>query len=412
MNICLACYRGNPFCGGQGVYLYYLSRALAASGHRVSVLAGPPWPRALPWAEFIPIPNKNVWGRELKSLMAQAQEAFGPLDWVEFTLSRLGYCPEMLAFSLRAVPVIKRLAASGRLDVIHDVETLGYGLLASRLVGGVGAVSTVHHPLTLDLKAQLAQAESFRARYYNTVFYPLLMQGFVARRVDAMITSSRVGARALTEAFRLRPEKIRLVYTGVDTAWFRPDETARRDPREILFVGNAEDRRKGVRYLFEALSLLPKEVRLKIVDQGPPYKRYAAGRAVKSGVADRVTFTGRLTDEELLAAYHAAGVVVMPSLFEGFGLPAAEGMATAAPVIVSRAGSLPEVVGEDEEGGLLVPPRNPAALAEAIGRVLFDPALARQLGRQGRDRVLRLFSWERTAANTVAVYQETAKKKP
>lgn len=407
MNICLLCYRGNPYCGGQGIYLYNLSKALVEQGHEVTVLVGPPYPDPMPWADVVRLPNMHYWGRQIEDIFTADSWKTNllPLNFIEFVLSRTGYCPEILAFSFRAAVRLKELHTARPFDVIHDAETLGFGLLMAR-AHEVPIVSTVHHPLRRDLEAFLPRAKNGRERFFNTIFYPLLMQGLVARRIDGMITSSKVGVGELQAAFRVKPQRINLVYTGVNTRSFSPDPSVKRAPNRLLFVGNAEDPRKGLTYLLDALFQLPPETRLIIVDTGEPHK-FMAPRLIRSkGLEERVRFTGRLTEQELVNEYRMARVLIMPSLFEGFGLPVAEGMACGTPVVTTRAGSLPEVVGDDQEGGLLVPPKDSRALAEAISRIMSDPEFSEDLGRRARRRVERLFSWERTAQNTVGVYQD------
>ncbi|MBW1708316.1 MAG: glycosyltransferase family 4 protein [Deltaproteobacteria bacterium] len=384
-----------------------MSQALVKQGHDVTALVGPPYPNPMPQVREIRLPNKHLWGVKVKDLLLlhDLKSLFTPLNFFEYVASRTGYCPEPLAFSIRAALKFKELHQDRPFDVLHDVETLGFGLLLARTLG-TPTVSTVHHTLRRDLAAFLPRATSWRERYHNTVFYPLLMQGLVARRIDGMITSSQVGLKELNEAFRVKTNKIHLVYTGVNAATFSPDPSLERDPKEILFVGNAEDPRKGIRYLLEAMSDLPSGVILTVVDQGEPDKHYAPGLVRSMGLEDRVTFTGRLTEAELVERYRRTQVLVMPSLFEGFGLPVAEAMACGTPVVTTRSGSLPEVVGDDQEGGLLVPPKNPHALSEAINKLISQPNFSRELGLRARRRVERLFSWDRTAENTVQIYQQ------
>ncbi len=405
MRICLLCYRGNPYCGGQGVYLFHLSRELARLGHEVTLIVGPPYPDPMPWARVVRLPNHHFWGRRGDFLPPEAPLAiFSPLSFFEFAASRIGYFPEILAFSVRALRPFREIQRDNPFHVLHDVETLGYGLLLARR-HGVPAISTVHHPLRRDMAAYLSQSRSWMERYYNVVFFPLIMQGLVARRIEGMITSSRAGMEELVRTFRVRPERVHLVHTGIDLETFSPNPNMKREPWEILFVGNAQDPRKGVRYLLQALARLPREAHLTIVDEAEPLKTYAPGLVRSLGLGDRVRFTGKLPLEELVQRYRRARVLVMPSLFEGFGLPVAEAMACGTPVIASRAGSLPEVVGEDQEAGMLVPPGDPESLSESIHRVLSQPRLEGGLAARARNRVERLFSWEKTARRTVEVYE-------
>jgi glycosyltransferase involved in cell wall biosynthesis len=117
-----------------------------------------------------------------------------------------------------------------------------------------------------------------------------------------------------------------------------------------------------------------------------------------------VEFTGRLTTEELVKQYCRAEVAVVPSLYEGFGLPAAEAMSCGVPVVSTTAGALTEVV--DEKSGILVPPGDHRAIAEAVKLLMNDDALRQRMGVAGRARVLKMFSWEEAARKTLEVYQE------
>jgi glycosyltransferase involved in cell wall biosynthesis len=176
-------------------------------------------------------------------------------------------------------------------------------------------------------------------------------------------------------------------------------------PNSLIFVGNSEDRKKGLLYLLQALRHLPESVSLTVVDGGAPQRSFAPMLTEKYGIVQRVHFTGKIGPGDLVRRYCSAEIAVVPSLYEGFGFPAAEAMACELPVVSSTAGALPEVVGEDG-AGILVPPRNAPALGQAIQRLLEDPDLRRQMGQAGRRRVTTLFTWENAARQMVEVYQE------
>ncbi len=131
------------------------------------------------------------------------------------------------------------------------------------------------------------------------------------------------------------------------------------------------------------MTLLPDSVTLTVVDEGAPFKTYAPQLTQKLGLTSRVAFTGKFPRKVLRRFYTTSEVVVLPSLYEGFGLPAAESMACGTPVVATRAGALPEVVGE-EGAGILVPPRDPQALAAAILKVLQDEASQKKNGGPGQ----------------------------
>jgi glycosyltransferase involved in cell wall biosynthesis len=266
-------------------------------------------------------------------------------------------------------------------------------------------VTTVHHPLTVDFQHSLERDRNFKEKYYTVVFYPLGMQRRVIQRFDRILTSSTETAREIERAFGVAGNRIRNVANGLDTDFFRPEKRNVRVPNRLLFVGNTDDPKKGILYLLQAMIYLPEKISLRIVDHGLPYKTFAPDLVEKLGLAHRVTFTGKVSSEDLRREYHAAQITVVPSLYEGFGLPAAESMACGTPVIATHAGALPEVVG-DEGSGILVPPRDAQTLARAIQEILEDGCQREKMGRAGRLRVERLFSWKSVAERTVEVYKE------
>ncbi|MCX5918219.1 MAG: glycosyltransferase family 4 protein [Deltaproteobacteria bacterium] len=405
MNICLLSYRGNPYCGGQGVYLYFLSRELAKLGHSLTLLVGPPDPWPMPWARTIRVESLNLWGVRRNFLPSSAPwRIFRPLNFFEFVATRLGFFPEMFIFSFRALRMLREIFPRQKFDVFHDVQSLGYGLLLVKQFRRP-LITMVHHPLTIDFYHSLERDQNFKEKYYTVVFYPLGMQGRVIRRCDRVLTSSKETAREIERAFGVPASRIRNVANGLDTDFFQPGNGTPRKVDRLLFVGNTDDPKKGILYLLRAMAYLPEKITLRIVDDGAPAKSFAPDLVKKLGLGRRVAFTGKLSAEALREEYRSAQVTVVPSLYEGFGLPAAEAMACGTPVVATTAGALPEVVGE-EGTGILVPPRDARALAQGIEQALEDEGRRGKMGKAGRERVESLFSWRRVAERTVRVYEE------
>jgi glycosyltransferase involved in cell wall biosynthesis len=408
LRICFVAYRGNMQCGGQGIYLWFLARELARLGHHVDVLVGPPWPDPMPFAGTLErIPNEMFWGkwflRDWQNLLPRPEplRVFEPLNFYEFAAARMGFLPEPFAFSVRAFRALaRRLRAGTRYDLVHDVQSLGYGLLGIRALG-VPVVTTVHHPLSVDRQSSFQRARTLREALGTFEFYPVEMQGYVARRLERVFTSSEVSARRIQSDFGVRPERVAMLANGLDTELFSPDPALEKAPAELLCVGRASDPNKGVRTLIAALARLPAPVTLTLVDD----RASEAGRwARQAGCADRLTLTGRIETAALVRLYRRATLVVVPSRFEGFGLPAAEAMACGTPVVASDAGALPEVLGTGG-GGVLVPPDAPEALAKAISALLEQPDTRRALGHHARARVEAAYAWPRVAERTAAEYR-------
>ncbi len=405
MKICLLSYRGNPYCGGQGIYLTYLANELVRLGHEVHVIVGPPWPLFLHGSTVHPIENYNFFGKKRDFLPpGNPFKIFSPLHFYEFAASRFGVFPEIKAFSIRAFFKLKEILQTHRFDILHDNQCLGYGMLLWKTLG-IPVVSTLHHPLSIDRTTWFEQPSDLKQKIRRVLYYPLFMQKIVSNRLDRIITVSYDSAREIVRAFGVPPGKIRVVYNGLDAREFAPRPDTSKKPNSLIFVGNSEDRKKGLLYLLQALTHLPPEVTLTVVDGGAPQRSFAPMLAEKYGIDRRVRFTGKIGPRDLVRLYCRAEIAVVPSLYEGFGFPAAEAMACELPVVATRAGALPEVVGSDG-AGFLVPPRNARSLAEAIRTLLANPSLRREMGRTARRRIIELFTWENAARQMVEVYRE------
>jgi glycosyltransferase involved in cell wall biosynthesis len=411
LRICFVAYRGNMRCGGQGVYLWFLARELAKLGHEIDVVVGPPYPDPMPFARSVSrLENEQFWGgwfaRDPASMLPRPRplRVFEPLRFYELAASWFGFLPDPFAFSARAFrAVAERLRAGARYDLVHDVQCLGWGILGLRAMG-LPVFTTIHHPLSVDRRFSFIRDQTFREALGTMTFYPVGMQAFVSRRVERLFTSSAVSARTIERDFGVAPDRIRMVANGVDTELFRPDPAVARSENEILCVGRASDPNKGVADLIEALPRLPASVRLTLVDDDHP-DNTARKRARELGCAERVDIVGRVPTDELVALYRRATLVAVPSVYEGFGLPAAEAMACGTPVVACAAGALPEVV-TTGGGGVLVPPRDPTALADGIARLLAQPATRAELGVLGREGVRAAYAWPTVARRTAAVYEE------
>lgn len=408
MKICLLTYRGNMYCGGQGIYVFYLAKALRDLGHDVHIMTGPPYVVPPAGVTLHKIHGLNLYETTALASLGKPTALLAPLNFYEVTSTLLGMFPEIELFSLRAYKKLRELKAQGiEFDVIHDNQTLGWGLLLAKGLG-VPVVATIHHPIYIDMKADLVQASRFRSKFRRMIFYSfLVMQHFVAKRMDRIITVSDVSAADTMEVFKLPKSKVRVVPNGIDTDIFRRLDHVNKEPNSLVMVGNTEDRKKGVIYLLKAIQQLKDEVdvKLNIVDRQGDYTRYAPKLIREHGIEDRVSFTGRLSTEQLVRYYSSSEIAVTASVYEGFGLPCAEAMSCGTPVIVTNAGALPEIVGDDG-AGMLVPPADPGALAMAIKHLMADRPLREKMGQAARKRIEDCFSWEHAAKKTLEVYEE------
>ncbi len=408
LKILFLLHQGNMASGGQGVYTSAVTRELARLGHEVHLIVGPPWPDTDPAVTVHRVPSYSVY-RLLETgrrwFYGRPPERFlHPLNVYELATSRFGMFSVMAAFNWRAYTAWRELQPEHRFDIVHDVQSLGYGDLMMK-AAGMPVVANIHHPLSIDRMNQVRQARTVRAKVRKIVFYPFWMQEIVARRVDRIITGSHNSLDSVQRAFRLRDEQITAIHDGVDTSVFHPVEVPKR-PRSVLFVGNSDDRNKGARYLLGAAKILAdRGVDFHLTFKDRLDADMAPRMIAELGIGGRVTFLGRLPVEELVRLYNEHELLVSPSLYEGFGLPAAEAMACGVPVIATTAGAFPEVIA-DGETGVLVPPGDAPAIADAIDRLLADPARRAAMGVAGVRRIREHFSWRVCAERTAELYEE------
>ena len=406
LRIALTSYRSKPHCGGQGVYVRALSRELVALGHEVEVLSGQPYPELDAGPVLTKVPSLDLYREGDPFRTPHWRELRSPIDLLELALMWTAAFPEPLTFSLRTAKLLTRRGA--RPDIVHDNQTLGYGLLLLQRAG-LTVAATVHHPITEDRRQDLAVATGTQQLSTRRWYSFLRMQGRVVRRLPALLTVSQNSRTDIVRDFRVPRERLTVVPVGVETDVFAPP-AAPRVPGRIVATASADVPLKGLVPLLEAVAKLRTERDVELVVVGRPKPGGPALAAIERlGIADAVRFLHGLPEQELVDLFGSAQVGVVPSLYEGFSLPAVELLSCATPLVATTAGALPEVVGPDGESALHVPPGDPEALAAAIGRLLDDPELAARLGAAGRQRVIDRFTWRAVAEQTVAWYRTVLK---
>jgi glycosyltransferase involved in cell wall biosynthesis len=414
LRIALLSYRSKPHSGGQGVYVRALSRELAELGHRVDVLSGQPYPELDHGVPLTRLPSLDLY-REPDPFRTPRPSEFR--DWIDVaewaTMCTAGF-PEPMTFSWRAARLLLPRGAEfdrPRFDIVHDNQSLGWGML--RLVrAGLPTVATIHHPVAIDRELELAAAPGLRRQLTLRRWYGFTgMQARVARRLDAVTTVSENSRRDITTHMGVPAEGIEVIPVGIDPAEFTPPPAGQpRDTDSILAITSADVALKGLVHLLEALAKLRTErpVRLTVVGTARPGGP-AEAALDRLGLRDAVRFTGPVPEAELVSLLQRATVVAIPSLYEGFSLPAVEAMACGTPLVTTDAGALPEVVGT--KAGLRVTAGDVGELTAALHLVLDSPSLGEQLGRAGRRRVLDHFTWRSTAERTADWYAEVLARK-
>ncbi|MDQ6686416.1 MAG: glycosyltransferase family 4 protein [Actinomycetota bacterium] len=401
MRIALLSYRSKPHCGGQGVYVRHLSRELTALGHYVEVFSGQPYPELDSGVRLTKVPSLDLYREPDPFRTPSLRELRDHIDVQELLTMWTAGFPEPRTFSRRAARLLK--ARRGEFDIVHDNQTLGYGMLDLQRVG-FPLVTTIHHPITFDRRIDLAAARTWHKRLSLRRWYAFVgMQRRVARRLDHILTVSESSRRDIARDFGVDPARVQVIPLGVDDGFVPPAKT--RVPGRIMAMASADGPMKGIATLLEAFAKLRTERDVELLLVCRPKSGGRTERLIEElGIRDHVRFVNGISEAELVELMGSAEVACVPSLYEGFSLPTAELMACETPLVVSRAGAIPEVVGADGECADLVTPGDVGELEVALAALLDNPARRTAMGRAGRVRVQEKFSWRAVAAATAASY--------
>ena len=403
LRIALLSYRGNPHSGGQGIYVRYLSKALADLGHSVEVFAGQPYPELHDGIALTEVPSLDLYRADDPFRRPRRSEFRDAIDVLEYGLMCVASFPEPLTFSLRAARMVGRRAAE--FDVVHDNQCLGYGLL--RLQRKLPVVATIHHPISIDRDLAVGHAHGWAKKMSLRRWYGFVaMQERVARRLSRILTVSTSARDDVMREFTVEKNKIAVIHNGVDTELFRPLPEIARIPGRIVTTSSSDVPLKGLVHLIEALAKIRTERDATLLVIGKPKKRGPVADAIsRFDVADAIEFRSGIDYLDLVCEYARAEVAVVPSLYEGFSLPAIEAMSCGVPLVTTTGGALPEVVGADGECSLHVPPGDAGEMAVAINRLLNDDPLRAAMGERGRARAKDHFTWRAAAQRTVDEYR-------
>ena len=409
MQICLLSYRCYPYSGGQGIYVRYLSRFLKELGHDIEVIAGPPYPELDDGIKLIKLPSLDLYSLPEKDrFLINPKRLNSSANLVEWLGECCGFFTEPLTFGIRACTYLRNSNRYKKYDVIHDNQSLSYSIPKIQRLG-IPVVTTIHHPIAIDRDLAVKAANSWWQKMGIRRWYAFAdMQIKVAKKLSYFITGSQNSYRQIMDIFQLPEDSLRLIYDGVDSSVFSQAPEIKRSINRLLVINSGDTPLKGLKYLLEAVAALKREREIQLTIVGKPMKNgYTRGLIESLGIADCVTHLGQIATKELVRHYSMATMVVVPSVYEGFGLPAAEAMCCRTPVISTTAGALPEIVGD---AGILVPPADTRALVEAISGLLDNPNRRRDLGEIGHRRVTRMFNWKNTAIQTAEVYSEAIER--
>ena len=406
LRIAYLAYRGKPHCGGQGVYTRHLTRALVDLGHHVEVLAGPPYPELDERVPLVELPSLQLYNDHFPMRKPRIWELKTRWDVAETVSFNTGNFSEPMAFSMRAWDHLR--SRPGQFDLVHDNQCLGWGLLLLQSRERLPILSTIHHPITVDRRLEIEHARTLWEEFGKRRWYSFTrMQTQVAKRMRRVMTVSESSRSDIVADHQVPEDRVHVVPVGVDPDLFRPVEGVAPIPGRIVTTASADVAMKGLKYLLEAVAKLRTERHVELVIIGRPREDSSSTNVFEElGLTNCVTYVHDVPDERIVELYSEAEVACVPSLYEGFSLPAIEAMSCGVPLVTTTGGALPEVTGRHDETCFQVPPADSDALAATLRTVLDDPEARARVGAAGRQRVIDQWSWRHTALRTVEQYRE------
>jgi glycosyltransferase involved in cell wall biosynthesis len=403
LSIAYLTYRGKPHVGGQGVYTRHLTKALCDLGHSVEVLGGQPYPVLDERITLTELPSLDTFNEHVPGRLPGFWEIKNKEDMLELGQFLTGTFPEPLAFSARAARELGPRA--DEFDLVHDNQCLGYGI--SKIEKQMPTIVTLHHPITKDRELEISHAASRRKRWSVGRWYSFVkMQGKVASKMPRIVVVSQNSIDDIHNDMGVSRDRMRLVPVGVDPVLFRPLADVQRRPGRLITTASADVALKGLSYLIEAMAKLRTERDITLTIIGKPRPGRSMDLIDSLALRPHIDFVSGVPDERIVELYAEAELAVVPSLYEGFSLPAIEAMCSGTPLVATDGGALPEVTGVDGETVLSCVAGDSEALASTIARGLDDPELRARIGADGRRRVLDRWTWQRCAELTVEQYRE------
>ncbi|MDA2957131.1 MAG: glycosyltransferase family 4 protein [Ilumatobacteraceae bacterium] len=396
-------YRGKPHVGGQGVYTRHLTKALVDLGHSVEVFGGQPYPVLDDRVPLTKLPSLDLVNDHYPFRLPAIWELKKREDWLELGLFLTGQFGEPTAFSAR---VKRHLASRTRdFDLVHDNQCLGRGILGVEKM--IPTIVTLHHPITRDRALEMEHAPNWWKKLGVSRFYSFVkMQGRVASKMPRIVVVSENSIKDINADMGVSLDRMRLVPVGVDPQLFAPKPDVTRIPGRLITTASADVALKGLPYLLEAMAKLRTERDVTLTIIGKPKPGKSMDLIHKLGLEPHIQFVSGVPDERIVELYAEAELAVVPSLYEGFSLPAIEAMCTGICLVATDGGALPEVTGADGDTVLQCKAGDVEALASAVRRGLDDPELRARVGANGRQRVIDRWTWRRCAELTVEQYRE------
>ena len=403
LRVAYLTYRGKPHVGGQGVYTRHLTKALADLGHTVEVFGGQPYPVLDDRITMHKLPSLDIFNDAYPGRMPAYWEIKTWPDFVETARYMTGQFSEPLAFSKRALRTLTPRVND--FDLVHDNQCLGWDILKIEKI--IPTIVTLHHPITKDRELEMSHAPNrWKRRSVGRWYSFVEMQGKVASKMPRIVVVSENSITDINKDMGVSRDRMRLVPVGVDPDLFKPLPHIAREPGRLITTASADVALKGLSYLLEAMAILRKDRDIRLTIIGKPRPGHSMDLIDSLGLRPHIDFVSGVTDERIVELYAEAELAVVPSLYEGFSLPAIEAMSTGICLVATDGGALPEVTGTHNETVLQCPAANAEALAASIATGLDSAELRARIGEAGRQRVVSRWTWKHCAELTVEQYRE------
>lgn len=390
LNIAILSYRSAPFGGGQGIYVYELSKALKKIGHNVDVISGPPYPELIADIKLIKLPGLNLFStfkfrERLKIFFNTKNKSLD--DWYEFVSTLIGGFPELRTFGNRA----NRFLADKNYDAVIDNQSISYGMID--IQKSKPLIEIIHHPISKDYYYDLKYAKGVLQRISKIRWFSFLkMQKKVAKEINVVVTPSSNSKQDIHKDFKVPISRIKVIPNGIDFNTFCPKPNIVPSPNQIITTASADVPLKGLDFSLHAIARLKYEYPdIKLTVIGSPRAEGHTERLIKKlKLVEQVSFKTNLTKEEITQEYAKSSAAVVSSLYEGFGFPVGEAMACATPLIATNVASIPEITGSFAQ---LIPAEDADAIFQGLKNIFQHPQKYKIQADSGREHIIENFNW-------------------
>ena len=383
-------YRSAPFGGGQGIYVYELSKALNNIGHNVDVISGPPYPELIADIELIKLPGLNLFStfkfrERLKIFFHTKNKSLD--DWYEFSSTLMGGFPELQTFGNRA----KIFLSDKNYDAVIDNQSISFGMID--IQKSKPLIEIMHHPISKDYFYDLKFARGLVQRISKMRWFSFLkMQKKVAKQIKVVVTPSLNSKQDIHHDFKVPMQNIQVIPNGIDFNTFCSLPNIVPRANGVITTASADVPLKGLDFSLHAIARLKSEypdINLTVI--GSPRAEGHTERLIKKlKLEEQVSFKTNLTKEEITHEYAKSSVAVVSSLYEGFGFPVGEAMACATPLVATNVASIPEITGSFAQ---LISAEDSEAIYQGIKNIFQSPQKYKIQAELGRQHIIENFNW-------------------